>query len=262
MTKTTGTWALIASAALIATPMAASATDARDLGYIRGMDSDDAERAMGDRDFDRVYVRRGGIGSVSYWWDGEDCVELRESYGSISSLRDVRDRECRARSGYGGSGSGGYQGAQNFDDLRGVRASSAMSALERRGFRQVDNFTSGNTRYSIQWNDRTRQCVQATIADGRIYDISDIGRHPNCRSGSSSPTYTAPRITWYRELAGDPAPIARQRLETAGFESVFIENGGQRTIYFNRASGQCLQMMARRRTVTSIRDIGSDRRCR
>ena len=53
--------------------------------------------------------------------------------------------------------------------------------LERRGFRQVDNFTSGNTRYSIQWQPESRQCVQVTIADGRFYDLRDIGRHPKCR---------------------------------------------------------------------------------
>ena len=52
---------------------------------------------------------------------------------------------------------------------------------ERRGFEQVDNFTSGNTRYSIQWNDDTRQCLQMTIADGHIYDIRDIQTHPECR---------------------------------------------------------------------------------
>ena len=56
-----------------------------------------------------------------------------------------------------------------------------MSELEQRGFRQVDNFTSGDTRYSIQWREATRQCVQVTIADGRLYDLRDIGQHPKCR---------------------------------------------------------------------------------
>ena len=56
-----------------------------------------------------------------------------------------------------------------------------MSEMERRGFRQVDNFTSGNTRYSIQWRSSSNQCVQMTIADGHIYDIRDIGQNPNCR---------------------------------------------------------------------------------
>lgn len=77
----------------------------------------------------------------------------------------------------------GYQQVARFTDLKDQRASSAMDQLERRGFRQVDNFTSGNTRYSIQWRSQSRQCVQATIADGRIYDIRDIQSHPKCRGG-------------------------------------------------------------------------------
>jgi hypothetical protein len=76
---------------------------------------------------------------------------------------------------------GGYHPAVAFGDLQGARAAGGMSEMERRGFEQVDNFTSGNARYSIQWNDDTRQCVQITIADGHFYDIRDIGQHPNCR---------------------------------------------------------------------------------
>ena len=78
-------------------------------------------------------------------------------------------------------GQGGYRQAAQFKDLRDARAAGGMTQLERRGFRQVDNFTSGNTRYSIQWRPQSRQCVQVTIADGRFYDIRDIGQHPNCR---------------------------------------------------------------------------------
>ena len=78
-------------------------------------------------------------------------------------------------------GRGGYAQTARFDDLNGARAAGGMSELERRGFRQVDNFTSGNTRYSIQWRPQSRQCVQVTIADGRFYDIRDIGNHPRCR---------------------------------------------------------------------------------
>lgn len=78
-------------------------------------------------------------------------------------------------------GRGGYNATAAFSDLQGARAAGGMSELERRGFRQVDNFTSGNTRYSIQWRGASRQCLQVTIADGRFYDIRDIGQHPNCR---------------------------------------------------------------------------------
>ncbi|GGA00602.1 hypothetical protein GCM10010923_06460 [Blastomonas marina] len=79
------------------------------------------------------------------------------------------------------SGRGGYAQTAQFEDLRDARAAGGMSELERRGFRQVDNFTSGNARYSIQWQPQTRQCVQVTIADGRLYDLRDIQQHPKCR---------------------------------------------------------------------------------
>ena len=78
-------------------------------------------------------------------------------------------------------GRGGYVQTAQISDLKDARAAGGMTELESRGFRQVDNFTSGNTRYSIQWQPQTRQCVQVTIADGRFYDLRDIGQHPKCR---------------------------------------------------------------------------------
>lgn len=79
------------------------------------------------------------------------------------------------------SGRGGYSAYASIDDLNGARAAGGMDELTRRGFRQVDNFTSGNTRYSIQYRAASRQCVQVTLADGKFYDVRDIGTHPKCR---------------------------------------------------------------------------------
>ncbi len=78
-------------------------------------------------------------------------------------------------------GRGGYAAAVGFSDLQGARAAGAMSELESRGFRQVDNFTSGSGRYSIQWRPASRQCLQVITADGHIEDIRDIGSHPSCK---------------------------------------------------------------------------------
>ncbi|ANY19781.1 hypothetical protein A6F68_01264 [Tsuneonella dongtanensis] len=79
------------------------------------------------------------------------------------------------------SGRGGYSAFVKVDDLNGARAAGGMEELTRRGFTQVDNFTSGNARYSIQYRAASRQCVQATVADGRLEDVRDIGTHPKCR---------------------------------------------------------------------------------
>lgn len=76
---------------------------------------------------------------------------------------------------------GGYASFAQVNDLTGARAAGGMDELSRRGFRQVDNFTSGNTRYSIQYRPESRQCVQVTIADGKFYAVNDIQTHPKCR---------------------------------------------------------------------------------
>ena len=78
-------------------------------------------------------------------------------------------------------GRGGYTRSARYNDLNGARASSADGQLSSRGFRNVDGFKSGSTAYTIWYSRATRQCVQMTVADGRVYDIRDIGRHPNCR---------------------------------------------------------------------------------
>lgn len=79
-------------------------------------------------------------------------------------------------------GSGGYHRKETIADLRYQEAKWARDELSRRGFLKVDELPSrGEDHYSIFWQPTTRQCVQATVVDHRIYDIRDIGRHPNCR---------------------------------------------------------------------------------
>lgn len=76
----------------------------------------------------------------------------------------------------------GYAASADVSDLSGARAAGAESALQSRGFRNVDSFMSGSDgRGSVWWNDRTRQCLQVIVADGHVDSISDIGRHPRCR---------------------------------------------------------------------------------
>ena len=127
-----------------------------------------------DRDTELQYERgyTDGLHNAAYHnYDRSDAYSSGYSAG-------VQQRNANLSHHHG---QGGYRQAAQFKDLRDARAAGGMSQLEARGFRQVDNFTSGNTRYSIQWRPQSRQCVQVTIADGRFYDIRDIGQHPNCR---------------------------------------------------------------------------------
>ena len=76
---------------------------------------------------------------------------------------------------------GGYSRIAQFRDVEGMRGPRARDILRERGFTRVSRFGDDNTRYSILWRSESRQCVQLTIADGRVYDARDIGNHPDCR---------------------------------------------------------------------------------
>ncbi|MBX7514592.1 hypothetical protein K3179_08560 [Qipengyuania sp. GH38] len=127
-----------------------------------------------DREAEAQYERgyQDGLHNASYHnYDRSDAYSSGYSAGVSERNANLSHHQ----------GHGGYRQTAQIADLKDARAAGGMSELESRGFRQVDNFTSGNTRYSIQWRPQSRQCVQVTIADGRFYDIRDIGQHPKCR---------------------------------------------------------------------------------
>lgn len=128
---------------------------------------EDEER---ERQFERGY--NDGLHNASYH-NRNNHDGYADGYAAGVDERNANLRDHHGR--------GGYNQTAQFSDLQGARAAGGMDELERRGFEQVDNFTSGNTRYSIQWREQSRQCLQVTIADGHFYDIRDIGQNPNCR---------------------------------------------------------------------------------
>lgn len=143
----------------------------------------------------------------------------------------------------------------SFSDLTNTRAAGGMSELERRGFVQVDNFTSGNTRYSIQWREASKQCVQVTIADGRFADLRDIGSHPKCVS--SGPVA-------YSDLHGARAAGGMSALEQRGFQQVdnFTSGNTRYSIQWRPASRQCVQVTIADGRFEDIRSIGTHPKCR
>ena len=130
------------------------------------------------RDYNREQTAEFDRGYNDGLYNGAYHNPSRSDAYSHGYEKGVEEREANLRHH---ARRGGYAQTARIDDLQGARAAGGMDELERRGFTQVDNFTSGNTRYSIQWKRDTRQCVQVTIADGKFYDIRDIGTHPNCR---------------------------------------------------------------------------------
>lgn len=127
-----------------------------------------------EADFDRGY--RDGLHGSSYH-NYSNTPEYSRGYESGVEQREHETSYRHQHSRY----SSGYRESVNMTYMVGERARNLGNQMENRGFRNVDVLTSGNAKYDIFYNDRTRQCLQATIVDGRVEDIRDIHRHPNCR---------------------------------------------------------------------------------
>jgi hypothetical protein len=68
-----------------------------------------------------------------------------------------------------------------FESLAGERREPANERMRQLGFKDADDFKSGNTRYRIWYNRSTGQCIQGTYANDRVESMDDIRQHPACR---------------------------------------------------------------------------------
>lgn len=213
-------------------------------------DDSHSQSAQEEAQFDRGYT--DGLHNASYHnYDRSDAYS--NGYTAGVSEREANLSHHHAR--------GGYSQVAQFADLKDARAAGGMEEMERRGFRQVDNFTSGNTRYSIQYRPESSQCVQITIADGHFYDLRDIGRHPKCSSGGSSASYTPP--AQFNDVLGRSGEKAREILNGRGFARVarFGDDNTRYAIMWRAQSKQCLQLMIVDGRAADIRDIGQHPNC-
>lgn len=129
---------------------------------------------LADQQAEAQYERgyNDGLHNVAY-----HNYDRADSYADGYSA-GVKQREINTSYHHG---RGGYAQVAQFGDLTGARGSSADSALNDRGFRNVDGFKSGDASYTIWWRGASRQCLQMIVAQGRVEDIRDIGEHPKCR---------------------------------------------------------------------------------
>ena len=132
-----------------------------------------------DNDSNELEFERGHRDAVhNHSYDNyNDTHAYTDCYNSGVEQRD-HDTSYRHHSGRYDRG---YGTGAKYSDLDGARASSADSSLSDRGFRNVDGFKEGTAAYTIWYNRFSGQCLQMTVADGRVEDISDIGSHPGCR---------------------------------------------------------------------------------
>jgi hypothetical protein len=120
-----------------------------------------------DSQFERGY--RDGLYAQSYHnYDRADAYSDGYSKGVAQRGNETRHRDGHA------DDAGGYRASVNVNDLVTQRAASADVELQKRGFRTVNAYQAGDSAYTIRSNERTGQCVQVAVKDGRIRYIAAI----------------------------------------------------------------------------------------
>lgn len=87
--------------------------------------------------------------------------------------------------------------APDLVDLVGARAAGGETQLQARGYSFVTVNTVRDTKWSLWWSDRQRQCVQVGTTDGRYAAIERVPE-ANCNRGGGQPS---------RPDYGPPAPL-------------------------------------------------------
>lgn len=123
--------------------------------------------------FERGY-RDGLYGQSYHNYDRSDAYSDGYSRGVAQRGYEIEHREGHAE------WAGGYSPSVNVNDLVTQRAAGADVELQRRGFRTVNAYQAGTNSYTIRTNDRTGQCVQVAVSEGRVRYISAI-RKSACR---------------------------------------------------------------------------------
>lgn len=80
----------------------------------------------------------------------------------------------------------------DLTDLVGARAAGGESQMEARGYAFVTVNTVRDTKWSLWWSDRQRQCVQIATSDGRYSAIQRIPDQNCSQSTPSRPDYGPP----------------------------------------------------------------------
>lgn len=257
-----------AALAMVATPVLAE--KANQLIDVNGMYAGPAERTLRDRGFAFVSHERNSQGyDYSYWWDedDDDCVRVEEYGGRVQSIADAKDQDC------------GHHLNSGVKTALGVAAGAAILGAIFGG-KHDDDDRNDNQRESDREYDRgyTDGLHNASYHNRRGTDEYSAGyragvnqRNANLRHHSSRGGYdtSSGRTTrddaWIRRLVGAAGDGAGTYLENQGFRPVdSFESGrnGAGSVWYNRSSRQCVQMIVVNGRVDSAMDIGSHPNCR
>jgi hypothetical protein len=258
---------LAAALALPAAPASArGAADLRDLV--------DARAAGGEGELQaRGYVMTGGHksagASFTYWWSpsAKACVAVKTTNGRFASIRDTGRHDCNQSTGGSdltkeeaiGAAIGVILGVAALAHKSGHHADQSHYAAQADEAEYERGYRDGLHGQPYHNYGRT-EAYNLGFEAG----VDQIGHERSYRNGHRNGGGHRASVN-VADLTGARAAGAQSDLESRGFSAVDAMpsgNDGKITIWWNRGTRQCLQMITVEGRVDSLLDIGSHPRCR
>lgn len=150
--------------------------------------------------------------------------------------------------------------AGQLQDLVGVKASSGEAELESRGFTFAGSKQGEGKSKTYWWNAQDGSCIRVSTEDGRYAEIVDTKKkmcgQKEGHAGAGKPVKVS-------DLKGMDSIRAIDAMSARGFTGVDSISSGDTLygVYYNRSTGQCIQLTNANNKVESVDDIHTHPNC-
>ena len=212
-------------------------TPSRDLQDIVGASGRSAESALENRGYVHIKTNKSGYDVYSSWWNPSKrkCVTYHLNDGDIRSVVDVPSFDCNKSSNEGySSTSSYYHGSQHHNNNTHYSNQDHEMAFER-----GHNDALHNKAYHNIYADLN---LKSAYSDGYQSGVSQRGYNTSHHSGRGGYQAHA-RVD---DIVGLSIDSAAERMGSRGFTEVnqYKHDGKTHRIYYNRQTGQCIDVRA------------------
>lgn len=253
---------------------AVSAETPRDVADLVGARAAGAESALQDRGFVHIKTQKSSDRSWSNWWNPSrrECLSVVTMNGRYDSIISAPALDCNqsgsAAAGKDDSNANAAAAAIGIAALIGVVALAHNSQHHEDGQHYSDNnneseFERGHRDglYNEHYDNHNNTDA---YAKGYTSGVEQRDHETSYREHSGRYDRGYVQQVAYSDLQGARGSSADSALTDRGFRNVdgFKEMETAYTIWYNRSSGQCLQMAVSNGRVVDLAEIGHNPGCR
>jgi hypothetical protein len=254
---------LMATAAMVITPIAASANTPGSVRDLVGAKGSSGEQQLEYRGFHLISGHTEYDSKISYWWNGntKECIKVVTYDGSYRSIDKTSNADCNQKGGNGDKTAAVAVGAAALLGIVALASKSHHREGKDYDERGMSEFERGHRDglYGQAYHNYSRSDA---YSNGYDSGVRERAGQTSYRGGNSySGGYSA--YAEFNDLQGQERDSATRQLSNRGFSQLDNKrtDQGRYMTYWRAASKQCLVVNSRNGYIYSIESV-SPRTCR